>query len=380
MSAHRHAAMPQITIRGERPRGLVHAGPVFNNTVGDDELVRELHAAARDFRGASARIAALENDVDGLTNKWAGTVAAPGDGRSRGGRTDEAMKALAGFARHKSASPIELRDYLATANVRASMEIGSQPDGGFLVLPEIERSVLTVGADLSPMRSLASVLTIGSSEFEFLVDPSNAEVVWVGERDERDETAGPTFFKGRISVNEMAAQPKVTQSLIDDSFLDIASYLTGRIGQAFALKEAAAFSAGSGVNQPRGFLSYDMTSDSDFNADGSRNRPWGKLQYFAVGASDPNDAQLADAVVNLAAQLRTPYRANARWMMSRQMYARIRTCKDSTGRYLLSTDGRISDGAPELLVGFPIGGSGQGNMFDENMPSTTGANALICAL
>jgi HK97 family phage major capsid protein len=47
---------------------------------------------------------------------------------------------------------------------------------------------------------------------------------------------------------------------------------------------------------------------------------------------------------------------------------------------LLSTDGRISDGAPELLVGFPIGGSGQGNMFDENMPSTTGANALICAL
>ncbi|HZR61334.1 MAG TPA: phage major capsid protein [Xanthobacteraceae bacterium] len=345
-------------------------------------ILAEMNAAVLDFKSRYGdRLAAVESDIDRLSNKWAGSVAAFGNGRPHGrGRSDEAMKALAGFARHKSASPIELRDYLATADIRASMEVGSQPDGGYLIIPQIEKSVLALSADVSPMRSLATVVTVGTDAYEFLADPSMAEVTWLGETDSRPQTAGSKFFKGRIPVMEMAAQPPVTQSLLDDSFVDIGAYLTNRIGQAFALKEAAAFSAGTGVMQPRGFLSYPMTTDDDFNSDGSRNRAWGTLQYYAVGASDPSDAQLADGIVNLAAQLRSPYRGNARWLLSRQMYARLRTTKDSTGKYLLSTDGRIADGQPELLVGFPIGGGTVGTMFDEGMPSTTGANALIAAL
>lgn len=328
------------------------------------------------------RLSAIEADVDRLTVRGAAKIALGGGPKSEKKRLRaEAMKLVGDFARHRSASPLEFHEYLAGRDqLPKAMEVGSNPDGGYLVLPTIEQSILTASADVSPMRSLATVATISSDAYEFLADPSQAEADWVGERDVRSQTAGVKFAKTRIPVNEMYAQPPVTQSLLDDSFADIGTYLTGRIGNAFALKEAAAFTAGTGVMQPRGYLNYPMTADDDFNADGSRDRAWGSLQYYAVGASSPTDTQLADGIVSLAAQLRAPYRANASWSMSRQMYAKVRTLKDSQNRYLLSTDGRLADAAPELLCGFPIGGGTQGTMFDENMPSSTGANALIAAL
>jgi HK97 family phage major capsid protein len=342
------------------------------------------------------RMERVEKDIDAATNKLAGMISAGGasalgDKAAKKQRRKQSMNALEAFARHRSVAPVQLDEFLAGhADLlpQAAMSVGSNPDGGYLVIPEISEAILTASADVSPMRQLATVVTISTDAYEFLADSSQAEADWVGERDVRNQTTGVQFSKTRIPVNEMYSQPAITQSLLDDSAVDLATYLTGRIGNAFALKEGAAFTAGTGVLQPRGYLNYPMTTDDDFSytigTDGtvtvSRNRRWGTVQYYPVGAGDPTDAQLADAIVNAAAQLRAPFRANASWMMSRQLYGRLRTIKDSTGRYLLSTDGRIVDGQPELLAGFPIGGGTQATMFDESLPTATGANALICAL
>lgn len=351
------------------------------------EVLRELDNSVRSFRDRfESRVAACESEVDKLSTHWAGTTFAAGNGNNRGmGPDSVAMKTFVAFARHNGARAIEMQDYVAQSPQASSMSVGSNPDGGYLVLPTIERAILTAAADLSPLRSLASVVTVSTDRYEFIVDASTSGANWVGEVDTRAQTQGPVFNKGMIPVNEMEALPAVTQSLLDDAFTDIGAYLIGRIGNAFALKEGTAFCRGSGVMQPRGYLSYPSTTDSDFvlGDDGTwkRNRAWGTLQYFAVGAAEPTDAQLADAIVGLAAQLRSPYRPNARWMMSREMYSRIRTIKDQYGRYLLSaTNGGIADGGSELLAGFPIGGGTQGTMFDENMPTTTGANAICAAL
>lgn len=171
------------------------------------------------------------------------------------------------------------------------------------------------------------------------------------------------LVKVSIPVAEIYAAPAMTQSLADDSFIDLGAWLTESVNIAFASKEGTAFVSGDGVLKPRGFLTYDLDNADDFT------RTWGKLQYVATGATSPSAVQLADAIVALSVKLRAPYRASATWLMNRDTMRIVRQLKDTSfGLLLWSTDGRIVDGIPDRLLGFPVA-------VCEDMPSA-GASAL----
>jgi hypothetical protein len=66
----------------------------------------------------------LQKDFDGLNNKFAGQIV----GASRTDRPDEQSRLLAEFARNGGQQ--EFSQYLREREVRATMTVGSDPDGG----------------------------------------------------------------------------------------------------------------------------------------------------------------------------------------------------------------------------------------------------------
>src|SRR4029079_17683276 len=107
---------------------------------------------------------------------------------------------------------------------------------------------------------------------------------------QRAETTGPQLAKIYIPVNEIFAQPKCSQSLIDDSAVDVAAWITNSIATSFAIREGAAFINGNSNLMPKGITTYDKSLDDDFV------RPWDTVQYVPSGNAS---ALTGDAIVAL---------------------------------------------------------------------------------
>jgi HK97 family phage major capsid protein len=224
-------------------------------------------------------------------------------------------------------------------------------DGGWMVMPTIDLSIRTLMTDLSPMRSLAEVVSIGTSVYERFYSMGKRGAQWVAERDDRpQDTARPELIKQSYGVAELYAAPAATRQLLDDAQVDIASWLINNATHDFAETEGEAFLRGDGtMGKPRGFLTYDVTNEKDFV------RAWGKFGYVPAGhASAPTDANLTAALVKLVAAVRTPYKANAAFVMNSNTAVRLRTIVDANGRYLWAPTGNLIEGIEHPLLGYRV--------------------------
>jgi len=83
------------------------------------------------------------------------------------------------------------------------MSVGTDPDGGFTVIPALSQSMTRVEVDFSPIRQLARIVPIEQSDaFEEVLDKDLAAASWVGETTARPATTSPQIGKLRIPVHE----------------------------------------------------------------------------------------------------------------------------------------------------------------------------------
>src|SRR6185503_10490342 len=166
-------------------------------------------------------------------------------------------------------------------NLRAlevkAMSFGSNPDGGYLVPPEIEAAIGERLTAISPIRSIAGQRTISSNVYKKPFVTAGASFGWVGETDARTLTASPTLDELSFPAMELYAQPAATANLLDDSAVNIDEWLAQEVEQVFAAQEGAAFIVGDGINKPRGFLSYNAVANGSWS--------WGNIGYVATGAA-----------------------------------------------------------------------------------------------
>lgn len=293
-------------------------------------------------------------------------------------QTDEA-RAIAAFAKERGAdiSPEDFRAYASGLNVymrkgqatpagvMAAMSVGSDPDGGYSVTPDMTGRIVTKVYETSPMRSVASVITIGTDSIEGFNDLGEGDAGWVSEQGARDETDTPQLGKWSIPVHEIYAMPKTTQKLLDDSMFDIEGWLAGKTADKFARVENAAFLTGDGVGKPRGLLTYTTAATAD------ASRAWGQFQHVNTGTSGGFGTAPAgsDALIDLVFSLKAAYRDNANFMMNRGTLASVRKLKDGDGNYLWQPDFSTRQGG--LLLGYGI-------VEGEDMPAVA-ANSLSIA-
>lgn len=233
-------------------------------------------------------------------------------------------------------------------------------DGGFAVPEELDRTILELLRDESPMRQICGQMTIGTADYKKLVNTGGAGSGWVGETAERPETNTPTLKQIAAVMGEIYANPQATQTSLDDMFFNAEAWLNGEVAREFAEREGSAFLLGDGTNKPKGLLAYAMALTSD------KTRAFGVLQNIKSGTAGDFDA---DDLVKMVYSLKKGYRANALWMMPTMTLFKVRTFKDAvTGAYIWQ---------PGLQAGQPSSLLGYGVAENEDMPAVAAdANAV----
>lgn len=250
-------------------------------------------------------------------------------------------------------------DGLAELQAKA-LQTTVDSDGGFAVPEELDRNILELLRNESPIRSVCNQITVGTPDYKRLVNIGGAASGWVGETDARPATGTPTLAQLTAFMGEIYANPQATQTSLDDIFFDAEAWLSGEVAREFAEKEGAAFLTGNGVDKPKGLLAYAMA----LTADGAR--AFGTLQNLKSGTSADFTA---DKLIELIYTLKNGYRANANFMMSTQTLFKIRTMKNVDGDYLWR---------PSLELGQPSQLLGYGITENEDMPTVAAdANAVL---
>lgn len=244
--------------------------------------------------------------------------------------------------------------------------IGSSTDaiGGYAVPREIDEEIGRTLLAISPIRSIANVVKVGSANYRKLVSTGGTPSGWVGYEAARPETATETFSEIVPAAGDLYANPAVSQQLLDDAAFDVEKFLADEIATEFARAEGMAFVKGTGVSQPLGFLS----SPNATTADGVR--AMGTLQTIGTGAAGAFPAaNPSDKLMDLVASLRQPYRQGACFVMNSTTAMAIRKFKTADGAYIWQP-GLIS-GSPATLLGYPV-------VEAEDMPDVA-ANSLSIA-
>ena len=222
----------------------------------------------------------------------------------------------------------------ATPEEMKALATDDDTTGGYSTSPQIRNQILRQVVLLSPLRDIASRETISGNA---LIIPSETiggfSSGWVGERDTRSETTNDTLGEIRIDLHEMYAKPRATQTMLDDSAMNVESWIGLRIAESFALREGTAFLTGSGAGQPEGIL----TNASVLAA------------YVKSGAAA---TLTTDGVRTLEYTLKAPYARNATFMMKRSTVLSLMLLKDGDGRYLWQPS--LTGGVASTFDGYPI--------------------------
>lgn len=251
---------------------------------------------------------------------------------------------------------------------RKAINTGTPADGGYAMPIEQDTEVMRLLRNVSPMRQVCRVITVGTEDYRKLVNLAGAGSGWVGETAERPQTNTPQFAEIKPFMGEIYANPAVTQKALDDLFFNVEAELAADIVTEFAEKEGVAFVSGNGTNKPKGVLAYTQS----LNADGTR--AFGSVQYIATGVAGGFKAASttvnpADDLVDLIYALKKAYREGAMWMLNSKTLATVRKWKDADGNYIWQPG--IQAGQPSTVLGYGVA-------ENEDMPDA-GAGAVAIA-
>lgn len=292
-------------------------------------------------------------------NTLLGTVAA---------ERKQAFTALdaAGYDAYKTAFEAFMRknERMLTPDEVKILQVGSDPDGGYYVTPDISGRIVKKVYETSEVRQFASIQAIGTDALEGIEDTGEAGAGYAGEHATSGDTTTPQVGKWRIPVFWLDTEPKATQQLLDDANVDVEAWLSGKVGNKLGRFENTEFVTGA-ANKIRGFAAgYTFTADTGAGV------TWGEIGYTTTGvAGDFAAANPGDKLHDVVGLLKNAYLPNARWITRRSVITKIRKFKVGTGEYLWQPS--FVAGQPETLGGYPVARM-------EDMPAL-GANSYSLA-
>lgn len=236
-----------------------------------------------------------------------------------------------------------------TMEQKATLRTDIATQGGYLTMPEMDNMIIKKITEISPMRSVARVRTVGSKTLSIPTRTKIPVATYEGEAaaggDDISNYGQETLTAYRMTVTV----PYTYDQLIDSEF-DLESEINSDVAEAFAFTEGNKFVIGTGAKQPEGFLA---------NA--------------AVAANFRETANsgtiTGDDILLLAGDLKVGY--DPRYAMNRQTLAFLRTLKGTTNDHYLWQVG-LGPTQPNTLAGLPY-------VIMQDMPSIA-AGALSVAL
>lgn len=235
---------------------------------------------------------------------------------------------------------------------RKALNITTDAEGGYAVPEQIDTDILSLMQNMSPMRSVCNVITVGTPDYKKLVNTHGAGSGWVDEDDVRPETGTPGLAQVSAIMGEIYANPQATQTSLDDIFFNVEAWIAQELADAFAIAEGAAFVTGNGTKKPKGFLDYTQASTAD------STRAFGAVQYIATGADGAfktasATVSQADDLITAIHAMKSGLRLGAAWMLNSLTLAAARKWKSyGDGNYIWQPG--LQAGQASQLLGYPV--------------------------
>ncbi len=311
-----------------------------------NEKIDEIYSDVKNFLGRASKsdtkITDIENKISKMQNDFLGVNSANGVGSIKGNnmqtnsgndmgndmRNDMKNIVTNVNLEEKTAFDNFIRNGTNSELVTNSLS-GNADNGDVLLNSTLQNKILNGINENSPMRNLASIEKISTRSYDIVIEDGAFTSGWVTETASRDVTDTSKLRKQTIHTHEIYAQPKATQNIIDDSEINVESWLIGRLVNSFVKLENEAFISGDGNNKPFGLL---------------RNNDVSKI--------DVGEEISPDILLKLINELEEGYLANASFLMNRKTLSVIQGLKDTTGRFIWQQS--LSDPLKQTIFGVPV--------------------------
>ena len=320
-----------LELREKRAKAWEAAKNFLDSKRKDDGLLSAEDTATYDKMEAD--VVALGKEIDRLERQAAidaelarptsmPIMNQPGEGgrmpeKKTGRASDEYREAFWNVIRDKG-NPYELKNTLT---------IGTDSEGGYLVPDEFERKLIDALQEENFFRGLATVIKTSSGDRKIPVVTGHGEAAWMDENGlypESDETFG---IKS-ISAYKLGTAIKISEELLNDSVFDLEGYIAREFARRIGTKEEEAFFIGDGTSKPTGVL---------------------------VDAEDgvtANSVNITfDDIMDLYHSLRSPYRSKAVWILNDSTVKALRKLKDGNQNYIWQPSLQV--GQPDTILNRP---------------------------
>ena len=201
--------------------------------------------------------------------------------------------------------------------------------GGYLAPAEYANEIIKKITEVSPVRSVARVITTSSKEINFPKRTGLVSGGWVGEGQTSSQSKS-TYGEETIKAEKMMVYTDISFELLNDSAFNMRNEITSDIAEDMAKLEGSAFVSGNGVNKPLGLLTASGVGET---------------------ISGSASALTGDSLYAIQGEIPTGY--NLTWMLNRKtLNAHIRTLKDTYGQYLFVPSLGSRD-MPNTIAGIP---------------------------
>jgi len=213
--------------------------------------------------------------------------------------------------------------------------------GGVFVSPEIEAEILKNVVDVDPVRSVAQVRAISTSDrLKGFRRTGTPTATWETELGTGTDAQGE-YTDYEIPVHAMVGITPVSGDLLADvGFIE--KEVTVDMAEQFSYTEGVAFVKGHGAGQPMGYTTSVSVDDNIYPA---------AVTSTGTAASD---AVQPDDIPKMWGTLKARYRANATWAFNSNTYISLLSLADSNGRYYMMKDGGLISGPPNMLYSRPF--------------------------
>ena len=235
----------------------------------------------------------------------------------------EVRKALDIYLRGTDFSDLDVEVRTSLSNIQDS-------DGGFLLKETMETEVLMNAFNPGEIESVVPVLPTGGNR---AVIPSMAKpkVAW-GPKNitltDQELAAGNVA----IDIHSLRALVVIPRDTLDDSAADIVGELNAAFGRALEESRDDAYTVGTGVNQPQGFMVNELVL---------ANTNTVKISDFGI-----------DIMIQAIYALKKTYRRNASVIVNSKTEGIMATFKDGNNQPVWRLNG--VEGAPNTFMGLPI--------------------------
>ncbi|HEV2579399.1 MAG TPA: phage major capsid protein, partial [Ktedonobacteraceae bacterium] len=199
--------------------------------------------------------------------------------------------------------------------------------GGFLTVPEYVNELIEAIVLVSDMHDLVNVRMTANPYVKIPKRVQTASAARIVEQATRNETQNPRFGMVQVFPYESYALTLVSRTDMDDSELDLGTFVMSEFSTQFAKLEGYEIinGQGAGANQCLGFLNDPNITTTQYSGSGGGN---GYITSSSSGTFGYPD------LVTDVHSLKTGYRKGAAWVFTTETLGAIRKLTDSQNRPL----------------------------------------------